>query len=105
MHRHTMHIPVCFNFLIRIYKDFIAKPKIQLYFRFSVNHAIATPVVQAAPLIAAPAPAFIARHPLAVGPDVISPHAVATPFAAVSAPLVSPPVLGSYNFNAYPHLL
>lgn len=83
----------------------LLSPEFNYFSFFSVNHAIATPVVQAAPLVAAPAHAFITRHAPAVGPAIIPPYAVATPFAALSAPLVSPSVLGSYTFNAYPHIL
>lgn len=75
-------------------------PYASSYNAHTVNHAIATPVFQSAPLVAAaPAPAFIARHAFSAGPAVIPSHAVGSPFAALSAPLfAAPSVLGSYPY-------
>lgn len=81
-------------------------PYASSYNAHTVNHAIATPVVQPAPLVAtAPVPAFIPRL---AGPAVIPPHVIGTPFAALSAPLISPFVssaLGPYNYNVHPYIL
>lgn len=85
-------------------------PYASSYNAHTVNHAIATPLIQAAPLVAAaPAPAFITRHALASGPAVFPSYSAGTPFAALSAPLVSPVApslaLNPYNINTYPYVL
>lgn len=84
-------------------------PYASSYNAHTINHAIATPVVHAAPLLAAAPPAFLTRHALTAGHAVIPSHAVGTPYAALSAPLVSSiapsSILSAYNFNTYPYLL
>lgn len=86
-------------------------PYASSYNAHTVNHAIATPVFQSAPLVAAApaplvaaapaplvaaAPAFIPRHAFAAGPAFIPSPAVGSPFAA---PLfAAPSVLGSYPY-------
>lgn len=80
-------------------------PYASSYNAHTVNHAIATPFIQAAPLVAAaPAPAFITRHALAAGPAVIPPPVVGTTFAA---PLVQSPIAPSsiYDYNTLPYVL
>lgn len=85
-------------------------PYASSYNAHTVNHAIATPVFQSAPLVAAapapllaaaPAPAFIARHAYAAAPAVYPSHAVGSPFAALSAPLYPAPSA----FGSYPYVL
>lgn len=80
-------------------------PYASSYNAHTVNHAIATPVFQSAPLLAAapapivaaaPASAFIPRHAFAAGPAFIPSPAVGSPFAA---PLfAAPSVLGNYPY-------
>lgn len=83
-------------------------PYASSYNAHTVNHAIATPFIQAAPLVAAaPTPAFITRHALAAGPAVIPSHAVGTPFAALPAPLIQSPIAppSVYDFNTFSYAL
>lgn len=63
-------------------------PYASSYNAHTVNHAIATPFVQAAPIVAAPAPAFVARQALPVPAQ----------YAALPASLISP-----YSYNAFPY--